>query len=289
MYSRFNKLFTNSEFSELSMANRYSALTPSGYTKGWETAFQLLNITGKKWRDLKFQTPTADNDIISYADIRADGSSSTGYEDIPVFMYTGGLFKFQHHINVSGLMYIPQAFDLEQEGIDIEKRTKKHDEEYERKDKEYSRYSYFKKEYLKESDYHDHEYVSCPKKQEHHEIKIPANQYISGAVVVRDGFSIEVEDEGGATIISNDPSTYDNMRASASGGLVQRFRPFKKDQTQNNSGGGLGNSGTGGTNDTGGQNGSEQGNGASTSNDGNNGSTQSNRPTIPLWMEIRPR
>ena len=293
-YSRFNKQFTGSEFAQLSMTDRYASLLPSGYVKGWEAAFQQLNITGKTWRDLNFQTPTADNDIISYADIRADGTTSTGFEDIPSFMYTGGLFKLEHHINVSGLMYIPQAFDLEQNGIDLEKRVKKHDEEYEKKDKEYSKYSYFKKKYVRESDYHNHEYARCPKKTDHYEIRIPASQYISGAVVVRDGFSIEVEDEGGATIISNDPASFDNMRASGSGGLVQRFRPFKKELVDNGTDNGTGNGNSGNANP--GQNGgsgSGQGNGGGNNgggnNNGGNGSNQSNRPTTPLWMEIRPR
>ncbi|MDH5545168.1 MAG: hypothetical protein OEZ43_06220 [Gammaproteobacteria bacterium] len=278
--SRFHQLFSASEYAALSHPMRYGSLMPSGYTKGWVEAFQTLGITGAKWRSYGFQTPTSDSAIINAEDIHVQ--NNTPFEDIPVYMYTGGLFKLEHHINISGLLYIPRALDLEQEGIELERKVKKHDEEYEREDDHYREYSHFKRVYRSESEYHDHEYSSCPKKTEHYETEIPAKQYISGAIVVRDGFSIEVEDGGGATIIANDPATYDNMRGSGGSHMAKGFVAFKKETTASpgNSGGNNPSSGSGNQN---GSNNDDQ------NNNGNTGPSTGNRPTLPLWMEIRPR
>ena len=106
----FQTLFNSTGFGQ---ANRYHMLMASGYAKGWFDAFTELGITAGQWQALSFGVPAATSapsaSVLSLNNIR-----SKDFEDIPVYMYTGGLVDMHHHVNVSGLVYIPQGVELEQ-------------------------------------------------------------------------------------------------------------------------------------------------------------------------------
>ncbi len=109
---QFGLALTSSIFNGLSQPNQYHLLMPSGYAQGWHDAFQELGITSAQWKtDLGFGAPDAvsADGILSVDEIRSDS-----FEDIPVYLYTGGLVDMHGHVNVSGLVYVPQAMELEQ-------------------------------------------------------------------------------------------------------------------------------------------------------------------------------
>lgn len=39
---------------------------------------------------------------------------SSSFEDLPTYLYTGGLVDMHNHMNVSGLIYVPQSAEIEQ-------------------------------------------------------------------------------------------------------------------------------------------------------------------------------
>ena len=103
----FQTLFNSTAFGQ---ANRYHMLMASGYAKGWFDAFTELGITASQWAARGFGVPVpVSASVLSLNDIR-----SKFFEDIPVYMYTGGLIDMHHHVNVSGLVYVPQGVELEQ-------------------------------------------------------------------------------------------------------------------------------------------------------------------------------
>jgi len=113
---------TSTEFNALSVPDKYHLLMPSGYVAGWREAFDKLNITGTTWKTLppdscrdssnspceKFGLGDNITGVPSANDLR-----SAKFEDIPVYLYSGGLIDMHSHTNISGLVYVPQAMELE--------------------------------------------------------------------------------------------------------------------------------------------------------------------------------
>jgi len=158
---RTGRALTQAEFAALNDPTRYHLLMPSGYPDGWAEAFDRLNLTGTQWAALppdscrtglghacpKFKTPPVSG-VLTADQVRDDR-----FEDIPSYLYSGGLIYMHDHVNVSGLVYVPQAMELE----------------------------------AKDS-------------------SLPTRQYISGSVLVRDGFYIEAKDNT-VTVMSSDPTS----------------------------------------------------------------------------------
>ncbi|MBL1275294.1 MAG: hypothetical protein COB30_004345, partial [Ectothiorhodospiraceae bacterium] len=161
------------EFATLNEPNKYHLLMASGYADGWAEAFDKLNITAATWAtlptstdcavytsttcDLKLSVPYGVTAIMTADNVR-DG----GFEDLPTYLYSGGLIDMHGHVNISGLLYVPQAMELE----------------------------------AKDSG-------------------APTQQYVSGAIIVRDGFYIEAKDNT-ITVISSDPNSYSTARTNSS-------------------------------------------------------------------------
>ena len=132
---------TATTFADLDQADRYHMLMPSGYAAGWAAAFNALNLTASDWTALGFTLPgnytttttsigaggnpmtltttgpIADKDGIT-VEWTANDFRSQAFEDIPVYMYTGGLIDMHDHVNISGLLYVPQAMELEAKNTD---------------------------------------------------------------------------------------------------------------------------------------------------------------------------
>lgn len=166
---QYGTTLTQALFDSLSEPNKYHLLMASGYPYGWHDAFRELGITSTQWQALGFETPdaVAADGILSVDEIRSDN-----FEDIPVYIYTGGLVDMHHHVNVSGLVYVPQAMELEQK-------------------------------------------------------QGSTRQYISGGVIVRDGFFIEAR-SGGVTLISSDPTSFAHIKVlegAVSGGFSVAKEP----------------------------------------------------------------
>ncbi len=109
--AQFGKVLNTTTFAALNVPNQYHLLMPSGYVQGWYDAFKELNITVDQWKALGFRVPTvvSGSRTLTVAEIR-----DNRFEDIPVYIYTGGLVDMHHHTNISGLVYVPQAMELEQ-------------------------------------------------------------------------------------------------------------------------------------------------------------------------------
>ena len=98
-------------FRSLNLPNQYHLLMPSAYAQGWADAFAELNISATQWAKLGFTVPAQKSTPLTVTDIR-----SNGFEDLPVYLYSGGTADLGNHINISGLMYIPQSIELEVSG-----------------------------------------------------------------------------------------------------------------------------------------------------------------------------
>lgn len=136
------KTLNESLFNTLTKAQQFSLLLPSGYEKGWQEAFTVLGITPSYWQSLTFNAPHIDKEgATSFIDIHEIRSPL--FEDIPAYMYTGGLIDMHHHINISGLVYVPQAIEIEQKGLTLggekecTKKEKDDDEHHMEKDDEH--------------------------------------------------------------------------------------------------------------------------------------------------------
>lgn len=99
------------KFNAFNKPNQYHLLNASGYVDGFYDAFHELGITAQQWKNIGFAVPPGANltQPLNLADIR-----SASFEDLPVYLYTGGLVDMHHHMNVSGLIYVPQAAEIEQ-------------------------------------------------------------------------------------------------------------------------------------------------------------------------------
>lgn len=95
----------------LNLPNKYHMLMASGYVDGWYDAFQELDITAQQWQNLGFTVPPTAN-LASPLTLNSIRSSS--FEDLPTYLYTGGLVDMHHHMNISGLLYVPQSAEIEQ-------------------------------------------------------------------------------------------------------------------------------------------------------------------------------
>lgn len=98
-------------FKKLNLPNQYHLLMPSAYAQGWADAFAELNISSTQWSNLGFLVPAQHTTPLTVAEIRGNG-----FEDLPVYLYSGGTADLGNHINISGLMYIPQSIELEVSG-----------------------------------------------------------------------------------------------------------------------------------------------------------------------------
>lgn len=116
------KTLTAADFALLNKPTQYHLLMPSGYETGWAAAFDKLNMTAATWAALPpnqctglggvkcehFGVPSGVTGIMTADDIR-----SGGFEDIPTYLYSGGLIDMHKNVNISGLIYVPQAMELE--------------------------------------------------------------------------------------------------------------------------------------------------------------------------------
>ncbi len=102
---------TAAQFDALPPAAQYHLLMASGYEQGWIDAFTALGVTPTYWATLGFE-PGTTNAVFTIDDIRSDL-----FEDIPAYLYSGGLVDMHHHVNISGLVYVPQAMELEQKQV----------------------------------------------------------------------------------------------------------------------------------------------------------------------------
>jgi len=104
---------TQALFDALDPATKYHTMLPSGYATGWAEAFDKLNITLEQWSTIPgmskpFRVPNHVSGVMTADDVRSEG-----FEDIPTYLYSGGLIDMHNHVNVSGLVYVPQGMELE--------------------------------------------------------------------------------------------------------------------------------------------------------------------------------
>ena len=97
-------------------------MLPSGYADGWAEAFDKLNITAADWSTIpgmtkQFRIPSDASGVMTANVIR-----SGNFEDIPTYLYSGGLIDMHDHVNVSGLVYVPQGMELEAKVTGITKQ-----------------------------------------------------------------------------------------------------------------------------------------------------------------------
>ncbi|VAW83657.1 hypothetical protein MNBD_GAMMA16-1793, partial [hydrothermal vent metagenome] len=102
---------TASLFSNLARADQYHLLMPSGYVKRWAEAFSTLGMTVDQWKNLDFQVKSGASSL-DEAVVRDDS-----FQDVPVYLYSGGLVDMHHHVSISGLIYVPQALEMEAEAV----------------------------------------------------------------------------------------------------------------------------------------------------------------------------
>lgn len=101
-------------FNAMPHARQYHTLMPSGYAQGWKDAFDALGVSAKAWnKNAGFLLYDSGGTAVSLADILNEQS-----EDLPALISTGGLLKINSHVNITGLIYIPQALALAQQSAD---------------------------------------------------------------------------------------------------------------------------------------------------------------------------
>jgi len=110
---------TEALFDALDPATKYHTMLPSGYADGWAEAFDKLNITLEDWSTIPgmskpFRVPNHVTGVMTADDVRSEG-----FEDIPTYLYSGGLIDMHDHVNVSGLVYVPQGMELEAKLEDV--------------------------------------------------------------------------------------------------------------------------------------------------------------------------
>jgi hypothetical protein len=84
----------------------------NGYPSAWVEAFTRLGISRSEWTSISgveppLQMPEGD-ETITENDVR-----SPKFEDIPAYLYSGGLIDMHDQVNISGLIYVPQGMELE--------------------------------------------------------------------------------------------------------------------------------------------------------------------------------
>lgn len=276
-FQRHGSPLDRATFAGLSRAEQYHLLMPSGYVEGWLRAFDMLDLDASEWLSLGFRAGKKSGRF------NAEDIQSDAFQDIPAYIYTGGLVDMHFHVNVSGLLYIPQALELEQKGPRVKRKHKDDDDDdddehdKDRKDrkehrngedKEHKKTTLRQKSKGKRDDdrEHDDEDEDDDDEKKHKRSPRPAvRQYINGAVLVRDAFYLEAG-RNGFTLISNNPDNYSQIRLRPGSGTFEAFsESFGERKHDEDSSGGSGNNG----------------------NDGpGSGSAQAQGPA---WMEIRPR
>jgi len=98
------------KFNSLNKPSQYHMLMASGYAQGWTDAFAELNITAQQWKNLGYLIP---DDATLSSPLTITNIRNSLFEDIPVYLYTGGLVDMHHHMNVAGLIYVPQSAEIE--------------------------------------------------------------------------------------------------------------------------------------------------------------------------------
>ena len=254
----FNKPLTAAEFATLDLANQYHLLMPSGYEAGWVKAFNELGLTAATWSSQSmvgsdntgaarpvFKTPAASaaNGILTINEVRGNV-----FEDIPVYLYSGGLVDMHYHTNISGLVYVPQSLELEARNESSGKGTGPGGGN----------------------------------------LALNGRQYVSGAVVMRDGFYIESSSGAPSTItvFSSNPQSISNIR------VLVHSAAYTLTATTTSSGGGRlgGATGVGLPGGTGGTTGGTPcvGCGGSGGGSGGGGATNLN-PGENQWIFIQPK
>lgn len=98
------------KFNALNKPSQYHMLMASGYAQGWADAFAELNVTANQWKSMGYLVP---DDATLTSPLTVNSIRNSQFEDIPVYLYTGGLVDMHHHMNVSGLIYVPQSAEIE--------------------------------------------------------------------------------------------------------------------------------------------------------------------------------
>lgn len=111
-YIMKDTLDNNTKLRALPINEQFYMLAPSGYAKGWASAFKHLQVTAGQWKALGFGVPSKAS---SSSPLGEDDIRDKGFEDIPVYLYSGGLVDMHTYVNISGLIYVPQAIELEAE------------------------------------------------------------------------------------------------------------------------------------------------------------------------------
>ena len=108
---------TSTLYRSLPLADQYHALMPSGYAEGWADAFKQLQVTAGEWEALGYVIP---DDVDLSETLSVEDVHNNETQDVPVYLYSGGLVDMHSHVNISGLVYVPQALEMEAEtGPDI--------------------------------------------------------------------------------------------------------------------------------------------------------------------------
>ncbi len=165
---------TPQRLAQLPPSQRLHLRMPSGYAAGWLRAFQTLALDQAQWRALGFATPDPDGpfDLTDLLD--------EAFQDLPALASNGGVLELEDHINVSGLLYLPGALELEAEG---------------------------------ESHPHcEHHHPCAPRRA--------ARQYLSGAILIGGAFAIEAHHPGTLTLLVNEPLSYSQIRLGPPGRLA---------------------------------------------------------------------
>ena len=216
---------TPEAFAALPASARFHLITPDGYVDGWLTAFRALGLDQADWRALGFTTRDAAGPFDAAAIL------DEAFQDLPALAYTGGLIDIHHHVNISGLVYVPQALELEQKGW-RPARAEREDEDDDHHGRMRARSREEDEEHCEDDEEHhdpgrrarsredDEDHRPCPEAR-----RIPSWQYIVGAILVRDGFYLEALRPGGITLLVNEPASYSQIRLTTASGQAAGFRP----------------------------------------------------------------
>ncbi len=106
-------VLTKGVFDALDIPSQYHLMMATGYTTSWVEAFQKLGINGSDWTSIPginppLSLPNGVTGAITLNDVRSDS-----FEDIPAYLYSGGLIDMHDHVSISGMLYVPQGMELE--------------------------------------------------------------------------------------------------------------------------------------------------------------------------------
>ena len=106
------EVLTSTKFGTLDKPTQYHMLMANGYPSGWVEAFTKLGISRSEWTSIPGVSPPLGMPT-GGATITEDDVRSPSFEDIPAYLYTGGLIDMHDQVNISGLIYVPQGMELE--------------------------------------------------------------------------------------------------------------------------------------------------------------------------------